>query len=372
MTFSKNKNRKLVPLSLLVAFVFLASCGGKVPETTPQRKDLVEMVFASGTLQADDQYNLMAQTDGYITSLNFNEGDIVKAGQLLATIDNNQNIINAQSASQLQAIAEKNARPSAPALQQIEANITAAKEKLKLDQLQADRYKRLYENNSVAKIEYENAQLAATNSQANVTALQQQYNNQKIAAEQQEISQRSISNVNTVIKDQNQVKSIVAGRIYQRKKLLGDYVRKGDIIAVIGNPGLIYAQLNVDETNMAKLQVGQDAVIQLNTNKNKKYKATVHEILPSFDASTQSFIVKAWFTDSLDFRIAGTQLEANIITGEKKNALVIPRNYLGYGNKVILKKDKKMVTVKTGIVSNDWVEILDGITEKDELILSNK
>ncbi len=371
MTFSKNRHMKLAPLSLFVALFFLASCGSKVPEITPQKKDLVEMVFASGALQADDQYNLMAQTDGYITSLNFNEGDMVKEGQLLATIDNNQNIINAQSARQLHAIAENNTLPSAPALKQIEANIAAAKEKLKLDQLQAERYKRLYESNSVARLEYENVQLTATNSQANLIALQQQYNNQKIAAEQQEIAQRSISNVNGVIKEQNQIRSIVAGRVYQRKKLLGDYVRKGDVIAVIGNPSLIYAQLNVDETNMAKLQVGQDVIIQLNTNKNKTYKATVHEILPSFDASTQSFIVKAWFTDSLDFRIAGTQLEANIITGEKKNALVIPRNYLGYGNKVML-KNKKTVVVKTGIVSNDWAEILDGITEKDELILFNK
>jgi multidrug efflux pump subunit AcrA (membrane-fusion protein) len=356
---------------LFIALFFLASCKSNVPEISPQKKDLVEMVFASGTLQADDQYSLTAQTEGYLTRLTFKEGDAVRAGQLLAFIDNNQNIINAQSAVQLQTIAANNTLPSAPALQQIQANIEAAGEKLKLDQTQADRYKRLYETNSVAKLEYENAQLAVINSQANLNALQQQYNNQKIAADQQEVSQRSFKDINRVIKDQNLIKAIVTGRIYEKKKQLGDYVRKGDVIAIIGNPGLIYAQLNVDETNMGKLQVGQEAIVQLNTNKNKTYKATIHEILPSFDANSQSFIIKAWFTDSLDFRIAGTQLEANIITGEKKNALVIPRAYLGYGNKVIL-KNKKTVIVKTGIVSNEWVEILDGITENDVLILTDK
>ncbi len=364
------KFRSLIIFSFVL--VVFASCKSNVPETSPQKKDLVEMVFASGVLQADDQYNLTAQTDGYITRLSFNEGDMVKAGQLLAFIDNNQNIISAQSAGQLQAIAQRNTLPSAPALQQIQANIAAAAEKLKQDQLQAARYKTLYENNSVAKLEYENAQLAVTSSQANLTALQQQYNNQKIAADQQEVSQRSVSNVNRVIKDQNLVKAIVAGRIYLKKKLLGDYVRKGDVIASIGNPNLIYAQLNVDESNMAKVRDGQEVVVQLNTNKDKTYKATVHEILPAFDAGTQSFIIKAWFTDSLDFRIAGTQLEANIITGEKKNTLVIPRSYLGYGNKVILKNGKKQVVVKTGIVSNQWVEILDGISEKDILLLTDK
>ena len=355
----------------VMSLLLLASCKSNVPEISPQRKDLIEMVFASGTLQADDQYNLVAQTEGYLTKLTFSEGDAVKAGQILAFIDNNQNKINAQSASQLQTIAQNNTLPSAPALQQIQANIDAAKQKLILDQTQAERYKKLYESNSVAKLEYENAQLAVTNSLASVDALQQQYNNQKIAADQQEISQRSFKDINGVLKDQNLVKAVVAGRIYQKNKQLGDYVRKGDVIATIGNPGLIYAQLNVDETNMGKLQLGQQAIIQLNTNKNKTYKATIHEILPSFDANSQSFIIKAWFTDSLDFRIAGTQLEANIITGEKKNALVIPRSYLGYGNKVIL-KDKKTAVVKTGIVSNEWVEILDGISEQNVLLLTDK
>ena len=35
---------------------------------------------------------------------------------------------------------------------------------------------------------------------------------------------------------------------------MGDYVRKGDVIAVVGSPNVIYAKLNVDETNMSKLK----------------------------------------------------------------------------------------------------------------------
>jgi hypothetical protein len=89
--------------------------------------------------------------------------------------------------------------------------------------------------------------------------------------------------------------------------------------------------------------------------------------LPAFHTGTQSFIVKAYFTDSLDFRIAGTQLEANIITGTKKNALVIPREYLSYGDNVTL-KNKKVVHVTKGIVSSEWVEITGGINEHDMLI----
>jgi multidrug efflux pump subunit AcrA (membrane-fusion protein) len=348
----------------------LVACGKKSAETTPQRKDLTDLVFASGSLEADDQYNLTAQTAGYLVKLNFVEGDTVRAEQLLAVIDNNQNVVNAEGAARLQRLAQQNTQVSAPALLQIIANIDAAKAKLSLDQNQADRYKRLLANNSVSTLEYENAQLAATNSRASLRALQQQYNNQQTVARQQEVSQRNTSDLSQVVKAQNQVKAIQTGRVYQKQKQLGDYVRQGDVLAVIGNPARIYARLSVDETSMAKLKTGEVVIVQLNTNKTKKYRAVIGEILPAFDTGSQSFIIKAYFTSGLDFRITGTQVEANIIAGERKNALVIPRNYLDYGDKVTLKKGNKQVVVKTGIVSNDWVEILGGITEKD-VLLSN-
>jgi RND family efflux transporter MFP subunit len=354
-------------LGIIAGLVLLNSCGKKSGEVKPERKDLTEMVFASGVLEADDQNNLTAQTDGYLIKLDFKEGDMVDAGQLLAVIDNNQNIINSQNADVLHAIAETNALPSAPALQQISANIVSAKAKLKLDQQQADRYKNLYASNSVSKLEYENAQLSLTTSQAQLDALQQQFNNQKIVAEQQEVSQRSLTDVGRILKEQNQVKAIIAGKIYEKKKQLGDYVRKGDVIAVVANPNLIYAKLNVDETNMAKIKLDQVVDVQLNTNKSRTYKAKVHEILPTFDETSQSFLIKAYFTDKLDFLIVGTQLEANILIGEKKQVLVIPRKYLGYGNKVML-KDKKEKVIETGIISTDWVEVTGGLSENDVLI----
>jgi multidrug efflux pump subunit AcrA (membrane-fusion protein) len=363
--------KKYFHFLILSVAINAVSCKQMVEQIRPVRKDLVEMVFASGVLEADGENRLTAQTDGFIVSMVFNEGDEVMPGELLAVIDNGQNLSNASSARILNNIAQQNTLPTAPELLQINANIAAAEAKLKLDQLQAGRYKRLYAANSVSQLEYENTVLTATTSNAALAALRQQYNSVQITAQQQAVTQRSIANVNTIVKDQNQVRAIIRGRVYEKQKQLGDYVRKGDVIAVIASQKLIYAKLSVDESNMASLKTGQTVVVKLNTNKHKTYQAVLNEILPSFDTGTQSFLVKAYFTDSLDFRIAGTQLEANIITGKKKNALVIPRNYLSYGDKVKL-QDKKVVQVKTGIVSSEWVEILGGINEQDILILDNK
>jgi hypothetical protein len=61
-------------------------------------------------------------------------------------------------------------------------------------------------------------------------------------------------------------------------------------------------------------------------------------------------------------------LEANILSGIKKNALLIPRTYMGYGNTVRIKDRKENKTIKAGIVSTEYVEVLDGLTEKDVLL----
>jgi multidrug efflux pump subunit AcrA (membrane-fusion protein) len=355
---------------LLSITVFLLSCG-QSNHVKPEYKDITELVFASGILEANDQYNLMAQTDGYLVKIYFNESDLVRKGQLLAVIDNSQNVLNAQSAEELYRMAEQNTKDDSPALKQIEANIVAAEAKLKLDSEQAKRYKRLYETNSVSKYEYENALLTAVRSESELNALREQYNTQKRVAQEQEVSQRFLKGINRVTENQNNVRAIVGGKIYRKDKHPGDFVSKGDVIAVVGDPSFIYARLNVDESNMSRIKQGQPVTIRLNTDKSKTYTAKIGEILPFFDSDIQSFTVKAWFRDSLDFRIAGTQLEANITVGEKKNVLVIPRSYMDYGNTVTL-SDKKRVKVKTGIISNEWVEILDGIDKNTELILTNQ
>src|ERR1700739_1559883 len=133
-------------ISIIAGLVVLNSCSKNLVEVKPVRKNITETVFASGVLVPENQYNLTAQSEGYIVALNFMEGDTVKQGAVLAVIDNQQNNFNAQSASALLSIADVNVKPDAPALKQAQANITAARLKLKEDSLQADRYKKLYDS----------------------------------------------------------------------------------------------------------------------------------------------------------------------------------------------------------------------------------
>lgn len=353
------------------AFALLNSCGKKYTETTPEYRNITETVFASGVLVPENQYNLTAQSDGYLISLNFEEGDIVETDYLLAEIDNKTYDINLQGANQLLDIAISNLSSNAPALKQIEANLLSAEQKMKQDEIQVERYKKLYDYNSVSKLEYENTLIAFETSKANYKALQENYKLQKQQAEQQHINQETQSGINKVLQGNNELRAVIGGKVYNKFKELGDYVRRGEVIAVIGNPANLYAKLSIDESSISNVRVNQQVIIQLNTDKTKNYKGLITEVYPSFDVQTQSFSCKAVFTDSLDFLMSGTQVQANIILENKDNVLVIPRKYLDFGNRVLVKSEGA-VEVETGFISNEWVEILSGINENSVIQAEKK
>jgi HlyD family secretion protein len=355
----------------IFVFALASACGKKSEETKPIRKDVTETVFASGVLEADGTYNLTAQTDGYLLQINFKEGDIVKEGSVLAVVDNKENKYNTESTTALYNIAQSNLSPNAPALMQAKNNVAVAKHNLQQDSLQLERYRKLLATKSVAQIDFENAELKYQTSLASYESSKESYKLQKQQAEQSLINNKALKEVNRVVFGNNEIRAVVKGRVYEKRKRKGDFVRKGDVIAVIGNADNLYAKINVDESNIGKIKLGQEALIQLNTNKEKLYKAIVGEIYPAFDDASQSFYCKLVFTDSLDFKISGTQLQSNITVGFQKNALLIPRNYLNFDGTVQIKGEKQPTKVITNFVSTYWVQILSGITEATVLVTEN-
>jgi HlyD family secretion protein len=355
----------------LFSLLILASCGKKTVETKPIRKDVTETVFASGILEAKNTYTLKAQTDGYLSAVNFEEGDLIKIGTVLAVVDNKENSFNNESAKDLYDIAQSNTQSNAPALLQAQNTININKQKMQLDLVQYERYKKLWAENSVAKIDFENIELQYKTSKGNYESALENYKVIKQQANQQVISNKAMKNVNNSALSKNQIKAVFSGKIYKRYKQIGDYVSKGEAIALIGEPQNIYAKVNVDETNIEKIKVGQEAYVQLNTNKEKTYKGKVSEIYPSFDEATQSFICKITFSEPLDFVIVNTQLQANIVVEFTKNALLIPRNYVDFGGFVTLKETGKKVKITTKFSSSEWVQVISGIDENTILVTDN-
>jgi len=356
-------------LVLAVSFgIGMGSCGSSDEVAQPIRQDITETIFASGELEVDDAYFLVAQVEGYLQEVRFREGDEVQRGDVFAVVDNQVNEVANQNAQRQWELAQQNAAISGPTLRQIAANLSSAEQKVAFDSLQAIRFRRLAQTEAVAKIEAEKADLAYQASRKAKESIVEQYKAAKLIADQQVITQRNQAQINRVIQQYNQIKAPTGGRVWQVLKEPGDYVRRGDLIARIGKSEQLYARLAVDEGSIAKVKVGQQVWIRLNTHPDSVTEGVVSEIAPLFDPAKQAYTVKVTWKGKIPIEIIGTQLEANLLVQKRSQVLVIPRSYLGYGQKVWKEGDPEPTAIQIGFVSDEWVEVTGGLSESDRLV----
>ncbi|MEN0006496.1 MAG: HlyD family efflux transporter periplasmic adaptor subunit [Bacteroidota bacterium] len=358
-------------LPILLSLVLLVACGRQVQETQPIRKTVTETVFASGSLEASEIYHLTARTDGYLTSFSIEENDYVQSGQIVAMVNNEKNRIRAASEQALYEIAQQEMADTAPQLAQAQNDMQQAKQNLDYERQQLKRYEKLWQANSIARVEYEQVQLQFDNAQLTYENSKRQYDHLKQQARKNLLVQQQQKNIAATSDEFNTIMAVQAGQVLRKYKYVGDYVQPGEVIALIGDVSTIYAEINIDDRSITKVKPGQEVVIQLNVDEQNTYAGVVREILPAFDESTQSFTAKVDFLDSLAFRYVGTQLQANIIVDSTENALLIPRNYLSYGNEVTLKGQAQPTKVATKIISTDWVQVLSGLDEQATIVTEN-
>ncbi|MFN0201302.1 MAG: HlyD family efflux transporter periplasmic adaptor subunit [Bacteroidia bacterium] len=480
---------------IIIVLLGLASCS-KNQTTKPERKDIVDAVFASGAVSFADEYVATANVEGFIKEAKVKEGDAVAQGALLFQLSNEVQSLQTANALTNYEEAMTSAGTASPKLLQLEAQVQQAKQTLELDRknmerydnevntpkiqqirqqlaqarevLEVDkknyeryeaqinapkivqlnkqlaqakqtfeldkknyeRYEALLKTHAVSKLEYDKIQLQYENGKNNVQIAEKnlaekeaalsidldkvklQYENSKnnVAIWEKNLAEKtalarldddkvrlqyenSKSNVailekaladskktlnQTVKTTQNQVEiqkqyfgdysiySAMMGTVLELPKQVGELARRGEMLARIGG-GKLITKLFVAEEDINQVQLGQKVALSLNTDKNKTYQAKVTKIYPDFNKKEQSFVIEVEFDEPIAQLRSGTQVQANIIVGEKKNALVLPKKFLRKGDKV-LKTNKEEVFIKVGIRNLEWVEILEGIDEKTEVL----
>ncbi len=359
------------PIVLLIALsMAVYGCKQKYSEEKIKQGPVTEAVFASGSIEPKDVFILTCLSDGFIVKSNVVENDLVRPGQILFELDNKQQHVQVNVAQKNLQYSKLFAAANSPTLLQIRANIEAAMAKLYTDSINAQRYEKLYETHSVSRQEYENAQLNYTTSKSNLKSLKESlmFSEEKV---KQDLDNSKATLDNAQAGNQYyELRASGYNRVYQIYKKTGELVKRGEQVAQLGNPDSIIVELDIDESSIAKVQLGQPVLVELNTQKNKTFAAVVSKIYPHFNDKSQSYKVEARFEHISPEMIAGTQLQANIITAKKENTQLIPRTYLLDGNKVLIKHGSKAdtVKVKTGILSDEWAEILEGLKSDDTIL----
>jgi multidrug resistance efflux pump len=357
----------------LIAGIFLiglvSSCTSN-QETKPQRKNITDAVFASGYVTNENEYLVISAADGYLNKSLVKEGDKVTAGMPLFILNND--VQSAQYSTSLANYTDAKSKnnPNSAQIQQLNLQISQAKSQLENEKQNFNRYSNLIQTNAVSQMDFDKVRLQYESSKSNVSILEKSLAdlkrqlalNETNADEQLKIQQRNNKDFTLT--------AISNGLIITVNKNQGEFVRRGETVANIG-AGSPIIKLYVAEEDISRVRLGNKVVVSLNTDKQKTYKATVSRIYPGFDTVNQSFIVEAKFDQIPENLFYNTQLQANIIISEKKNALIIPANYLLSGDSVQLKNGIEM-HIQKGISNNEWVEILSGLTENQTIVIPKK
>ncbi|HEX3008720.1 MAG TPA: HlyD family efflux transporter periplasmic adaptor subunit [Bacteroidales bacterium] len=354
-------------LFIITGILFLSACS-RQQGIHPERKDIIESVYASGEVVPADQYIINSMVDGYLSRKLVNEGDIVEKGARLFLISNEQTEAQLRNSLDNLSVASGNYSENSAVLGPLYAQLETAKAKLKTDSLNYHRYLHLKGTGAVSQVEFEQMYLVWQNSKAQVESIED--NIRSTRGELFKQLSGAKSNVTASLEAHNnyELTSEIDGKVYSISKVPGELVKRGDAIAMMGKADSMIIRLNIQDEDISQIELQQEVLVELNTEPGHIYKARVSKILPAFDPQNQSFKIEAVFTDAPKKIFAGTQVVANIVIATRKNAIVIPKSYVNGNDEVMLKKKHEIRKVKRGIEDTEMVEILSGITENDILL----
>lgn len=344
----------VVLLVAVLAGVTLASSqsNGFYGAVSPKKSDIAAQVRLSGRIQPENTLDLGFERSGKVSKIYVKVGDKVTKGQLLAEM-------NQEEASIAYAQALSDRRVAEAQLQQARDDKDAQKAKLKS-----------VEKSSTANKYDEKAQKEIVNqSDSNIGAKEALFNK----------AGEAVQNTRVQL-GKTKLYAPVSGVITKQSLEEGETVSAyASAISLMGDQTL-EIQAYASEIEVAKISVGDKADIRLDANQTEELSAVVSSIDPveTSSANVSSYKVSLEPSFPADKIKSGMMADIILNLGEKKNALVIPKQSVFEENGksfVLAMVDGTTVKKEVRLGINDEngnAEVLSGIGEQDEIISFNQ
>ncbi|WP_143962432.1 efflux RND transporter periplasmic adaptor subunit [Litoribacter populi] len=351
----------LLGCSLLLVF----SCGENYETTTVQRGNISESVYASGIVKSQGQYQAYASVSGLVDEVYAQEGDTVKKGDPIISIYNESGKLNRESAELARAFADQQANQSR--LRDLEIAVELAKSQLENDSLMLERQKRLKNQGVGTETEMERRELNYRNSMTQYQSSKIRYEELKREIDFQDRQAYQNLKISRALEDDFLVTSRLDGVVFSVLMEKGELVSPQTPLAVLGQAGAYFLELQVDEYDIVKVKPGQKVFVSMDSYRGQSFEAIITKINPILNQASKSFTVEAKFTVAPDQLFPFLTLEANILIRENKETLLVPRNYI-YQEMFVVTEDKDTLEVEMGIRDFQKVELLNGVDEGTKLI----
>ncbi len=319
-------------------FLILFSCGGnqeQAAETSRSARpvmvaqaevtDLSDARTVSAPVVAYRRVYVTAQTEGQVLEVNFEEGDRVRKGQVLARLDT---------------------RRQQAQLRMANARLLEARQNF-------DRQKKLFEQEVITPVEFESATLMLEQAESDVEFW-------------------------TVEVGLGTIESTIDAVVTARLVEPGNTVNTNDRLFTIEDHNLLVVRPALSELDVAKLQRGQELELIFDVFGDEPFPGTIRRIFPAADAISRLFTVEVEIHQNRIPHVIrpGYLVRSRFILDDRSNTLAVPSEAMktqnGENFVFLIKEDKAILTkVERGIERDGKVEIRAGISKGDKVAAGN-
>lgn len=292
---------------------------------TPENRDIVLYTDLIGTIEPQETVNVMPKMSGDVLEVNFALGDTVQAGQQLIKINSD-------------------------ALTALKIQVDAAKVSMDDAQKALERTTALFNGGTVSQQSLEQAQSGATGARLQYEAAKNSYDLQ--------IKYTTVT-------------APIGGTIESKKVELHDMVSPSSVICVIAQKDQNTVKFAVSEKVMHNLSTDMEVTLDKN---GTEYKGIITEISTAVDATSGLYAIKA-AVENGEALTNGSKVKLSVQMDQAMGALTVPVNTVSFASGqafVYTYEDGKAVkkNIEEGIFDNDYMEVVSGITNSDQVILT--
>jgi len=419
-------NKKL-KWTLIIVFGFLVlvgigrSCSGgsneeKVVAEPAVKRTIIETVNASGKIYPEVEVKISPDISGEITELNVEEGDSVRKGQVLARIYADIYALQRDEAASRVNQTSANVENSKAAQDALRATLRQA-------QFTYDRNKKLFDEKVISRAELEQYETALRSAQANLNAAEQSIRGLQASVQETQVSlnraNKDLSRATLVAPMDGVVSSL---KVKKGERVAGNSFNVGTEMMTVADMAVLEVRVDVGENDIVKISIGDSADVEVDAYNNRKFKGVVTKIA----SSTKNSAVMAAGNDVTNYEVRirldkssyqdlaklpfpfrpGMNATADIRTKVVQNVLAVPTTAVNARVKgsdmsvadkkkeasektggeeatvastssdeleevvFVLQKDGtvKKAIVRSGVQDINYIEILSGLNEGDEVI----
>lgn len=384
------------------------------------RQDLTQTVSANGEIKPKKYVNISANTMGRIVQLPVKEGDHVREGDLLIRLDSIQTDAEVRSAEASLEAARAELEGMAASVKSSEAAINSAKAETTRSEADLNRAKqnfdradRMSKDGLISREQYErskadfdiaSAQLGA----ARARLAQAEAQSAQVLKQRDGVGLRITQQQSALTRARDQfskttIRSPLAGIITYLPvnegeiAIVGVQNQPGTVLMTIADMSVITAEVQVDETDIVNVKLGQEAKIKVDALSGRILMGHVSEIGNSALTRTTGVATgpQPAPQEAKDFKVVitldnppeelrpGLSCTAEIITATRQHVLTVPIQAISIrelSDDVNAKKETEGVfvirngvaafrPVKTGIVGTTEIELTEGLGENDEIVI---